>query len=89
MRETDVERVRIESFDGTRRAWGLTAYPWLGKAWLVLGTADGGCDAHVTVRMDIGKLRLLAEELARLADDMERCRCERRESDGRDGAEEA
>lgn len=82
MRETEIDGVRIEGFDGCRHAWELRAFPWLGKAWLVLSTEDRGCDARMTVRMDVATLRSVSEELGRLADDMERLRYERRESDG-------
>ena len=56
--------------------------PAAGTAWLVLGTDNNGCDARMTVRMDGAKLRLIADELGRLADDMERYESERRERYG-------
>ena len=89
MRETEIESVKVEGFDGARHAWELRAFPWLGTIWMVVSAEHEGCDARMTVRMDIAKLRLISKELGRLADDMERHRYERRENYGLDGAEEA
>ena len=82
MRETEIEGVCVEGFDGARHAWELRAFPWLGTIWMVVSAEHEGCDARMTVRMDAAKLRLVADELGRLADDMERHGSERRVSDG-------